>query len=195
MAVKPDRKAINMKSFASSFIAFVLLANSSPALCDEAALLQMLKKNPAGNPETAHWFASLSLQKKRAYAAQIGHIVLEADTDIKQTNFVVAFGADQSPYPWAFIVRKDRLELCRGNSFAYVLRDDKWVKHQWGVYWAVDQEYRTEGTRDKIVFRQQSILKGTAGFDLWIPASGWQYVGAKLPKSDLVLRKPGFPPG
>ena len=64
MAVKPDRKAINMKSFASSFIAFVLLANSSPALCDEAALLQMLKKNPAGNPETAHWFASLSLQKK-----------------------------------------------------------------------------------------------------------------------------------
>jgi hypothetical protein len=163
---------------------------------DDSALLDTLKRDPAGSPDAATWFVGLSLEKKREYAAQLGHIVLEADKGGGHEGFVVAFGSDHSPYPWAFLVGKDRLgkdclELSEGNSFEYVLRDDRWVKNQWGVYWVVGQGYATEVAGGRIGFKKRRQLKPPqpgVDYDVWTPAAGWKYVGPKLPKSKRVLR-------
>jgi tetratricopeptide (TPR) repeat protein len=167
---------------------YALPSESGPQTKEAPALLRRLKQNPVKSPDAAAWFAGLSIEKKRTYAAQIGHIVLEGDKGGKHENFVVAFGADQSPYPWAFIVGKDRLELCEGNTFEYVRRDDERGKNQWGVYWVVSQRYDTKVATGRVVFQKRPKQKGTAGCDVWTPAAGWQYVGPQLPKSDRVLR-------
>jgi hypothetical protein len=173
--------------------AVTLFVGLHPVIADDASLLQKLKHDPTGNPAAASWFASLPLEKKREYAARIGHIVLEAAKGTEDESFVVAFGATRSPYPWAFMVGKgrNRLELCGGNSFYYVRRDDKWAKNKWGVYWIVKVEYTTTIAETSVTFRK-AISKGI-GFDLWIPGSGWTYVGPKLPKADWVLGRDAPP--
>lgn len=98
-------------------IAVTLFVGLHPVIADDASLLQKLKQDPTGNPTAASWFASLPLEKKREYAARMGPIVLEGGKGTKDESFVVAFGATQSPYPWALMVGRDRLELRGGNSF------------------------------------------------------------------------------
>ena len=179
-----------MKAITSSLILLSLVIGCGVATGDDPPLLREFKKDPAGTPAAAGWFAGLPFGTKRAYAEKIGNIVLEAGRGSKHEEFVVAFGSKQSPYPWAFIVGKDCLELCEGNTFDYVLRDDKWVKNQWGVYWVVSQCYDTELAEGRAVFTKRPKRKGTAGFDVWTPAAGWKYVGPKLPKSKRVLARP-----
>ncbi len=149
-----------------SLILAGLLAGGDIAVGDDASPLRDLKQNPAKSPAAAGWFAGLSLGKKREYAEQIGQIVLEADRGGKDENFVVAFGSRESPSPWAFIVGKDRLDLCEGNAFDYMLRDDKWVKNQWGVYWVVSQSYDARPAEGRVVFTKRRKRKGTAGCDV-----------------------------
>jgi hypothetical protein len=176
----------------SPLVIMLLLIAPHATSGDDSDFLQQLKQNPAGSPEAARWFAKLPTEKKRAYAARIGQIVLQG---AKPEDFVVAFGSNQSPYRWVFIVGKDDLRLCEHNSLRYFLRDDKYVKKQWGVEWEVEQDYGSKMTASGIVFQKEPELKGTAGFDLWIPASEWKYVGPKLQKERTILRTPDLPPG
>jgi hypothetical protein len=190
MTDKPDWKASNAKWFSSSFLAVVLLASGSFILGDDATLLRELKENPAGSPEAARWFANLPVEKKRAYSAKIGRIVLDSESG---SGFVVAFGSAQSPYPWVFVVGKGRLDLTGDNSFSYVLRDDRLVKKQWGVYWFAEHNYDSKSTGRGIAFIKRPDGRKGSHSDLWIPASGWKYVGPQLPKSKSVLRARDLP--
>ncbi len=77
---------------------------------------------------------------------------------------------------------EDGVDLNAENTFAYVLRDDQYVKSEWGVYWLMKQTYVTEETDGKTTFRPTSG-KGRRN-SIWVPAAGWWYVGPALPKTD-----------
>jgi hypothetical protein len=155
--------------------------------------LYRLKQDPVGSAEAAHWLANLPLEKKRAYAAQLGHVVLESDTD--DDDFVVAFGADEAPYRWALRVGRKHVFLYEDNSFVFVLRNDGAVKNQWGVWWSVKQPYDLESNIwSAVVFRKRVNPKGS-GFNVWIPATDLRYVGPKLSKSDSDVLWNALPSG
>jgi hypothetical protein len=158
-----------------STIVLSLLFFCQVGLSSDAALLHKLRDAPLKNAAAARWYASLPLEKKRAYAAQLGRIVLESQSG----NFVVAIGSDQSPYPWAFIVTKDKVTLYKDNTFSYVLRNDEDVKNQWGAQWATTEKYELQTSGGSVKFRNTTPPKGFLGA-LWIPVSGWRYVGPSL---------------
>jgi hypothetical protein len=161
------------------------VANALAARADDASHLAALKDNPTQSVDAATWFMGLPAEQKKAYAARLGQIVLESEKS--PDEFVVAFGADKSPYPWVFVVGKKRLDLSEDNSFELVFRDDEWVEKQWGVHWSSRQNYHTE-TRDGRVFFKKGSARDYGS--VWVPAAGWRYVGPKLIKSKGVLRAP-----
>ena len=95
----------------------VVLGIALPAFgcaSSEEKLLDQLRSNPLEASDAVAWFDSLPLKEKREWAAKLGHIVLD---DPVRPEFVVAFGADREPYPWAFVVDEEGLRLSGNNSF------------------------------------------------------------------------------
>ncbi|MCX7428863.1 MAG: hypothetical protein NTW96_24960 [Planctomycetia bacterium] len=172
-----------MKWFACILCLLAFIASSRAGQVDESEFLRQLKEKPAQSPEAAGWFASLPMEKKRAFADKIGQIVLDSPDS---STFAVAFGANQSPYPWVLIVggSTDRMKLLGGNYFKYEFRDDERVKKQWQVCWYNDESYRASSSNGRIVFAKRQDEKKDPNnlFGVWISQFGWRYVGPKLPK-------------
>jgi hypothetical protein len=148
------------------------------------ALLDAFKKDPVGNYNAAYWFAKLPLGEKRKFAEKIGKILL---TSPNSSDFAFGIGADKSPYPWVINCGEQTTVLSGENSFTLNYRDDKYVKGEWGTYWVAAQSYDTVLKGGVPIFIKQAVEKGQSGFDLWIPSSGWQYVGPSLERSARVL--------
>jgi hypothetical protein len=163
-------------AFIIIFTCCTIQKNSGNEGITEIQFLQELRSNPVQNHRAAYWFSQLSLKKKREYAEKIGHILLVSP---KTNEFVFAIGADHSPYPWTLIVAPKRLDLNQQNTFTYILRNDR---NEWGIIWSVQQSYKTEIKEGEPIFQKSPPSKGSAGFTLWIPATGWEYVGPDLSK-------------
>ena len=173
-----------MKTLMLALVAATFVLGSRQSLSDDSLKLLRLRTSPAENPESVRWFATLPLDKQRAAARQLGIIVLDSDDS---ATFVVAFGAEKSPYPWALFVGARRVELCEGNSFDITVEDDKDVSKQQGVRWTFEEAYNTEYAERGIAFQKPLGTKST-GLRIWITGSGWQYVGPQLEESSDVLR-------
>jgi hypothetical protein len=152
---------------------------------DSRKMIAQLKENPITNFRAAYWFAKLSFKQKQYFSKKLGTIVLTASDS---TEFIVAFGAEKSPYPWAFQVNNANIKLYTKNNFVNIFRNDKYVQNQWGVYWT-SQPYITKiklNNRNSL-FIQNSDPRNI-NLDLWIPASGWKYVGPELEISKDTLK-------
>jgi len=173
-----------MKTLMLALIGLNFLLSGRQSLGDDSKDLLRLRKSPADSPESVRWFAMLPLEKQRATARQLGAIVLDSDDG---ATFVVAFGAEKSPYPWALFVSTRRVELCAGNSFDNAIEDEKGESKQRGVRWTFEEAYNTEYAERGIAFQKPLGTKST-GLRIWITGSGWQYVGPQLEESSDVLR-------
>ncbi|MEI6348661.1 MAG: hypothetical protein WCP69_12010 [Bacteroidota bacterium] len=152
---------------------------------DSRKKIAQLKENPITNFRAAYWFAKLSFKQKQYFSKKLGTIVL---TSSDSTEFIVAFGAEKSPYPWAFQVNNANIKLYTKNNFVNIFRNDKYVQNQWGVYWT-SQPYITKiklNNRNSL-FIQNSDPRNV-NLDLWIPATGWKYVGPELEISKDTLK-------
>lgn len=148
-------------------------------------MIAQLKENPITNCQAAYWFAKLSFIQKQYFSKKLGTIVLSTSDS---TEFIVAFGAEKSPYPWAFQVNNANIKLYTKNNFVNIFRNDKYVQNQWGVYWT-SQPYITKIKINKSapLFIQNTDPRNI-NLDLWIPASGWKYVGPELEISKDTLK-------
>ena len=140
--------------------------------------IEQLKRNPADSPEAATWFASLPKYMQKAYARQMGQILLERNDGIA---FVFAFGADEAPYPWAMMVGgfRDSLRLKKGNFLRKMYREGEWA-----VFWFGTEEYRTDYLDGQVVFEKHHDPKREPMHPpgLWATGEVWRYVGPSLPK-------------
>lgn len=145
-------------------------------------LIEQIKLDPITNYHAAYWFSQLSFIKKREYSEKLGKIVLD---DSDSNGFTVAFGSEKSPYPWSFYITKNDFELHADNKFIYIFRNDKYVQKKWGVYWT-SEKYVTKINNNSPIFIKNSNTRSQQS-DLWIPASGWKYIGPELEKSKDTL--------
>ncbi len=149
-------------------------------------MIAELRADPVKNARAARWFMALSFNEQVAVSEKLGTIVLRA-TEGK--DFVVAWGAADSPYPWAFIISPAGVTLTGSNAFSLRFRDDEFVSSQWGAHWVVKQAYLNVDSKKGPAFEPEPPSKGQTGFDRWLAAGGgWSYVGPALRRQAGVLR-------
>jgi hypothetical protein len=177
-----------MKLFVLSIMATATLFSSALPGDDadnKADMLRQLRESPTASPESMSWFAALPLQEKRSMARELGTIVLDSDDG---RTFVVAFGAVDSPYPWALFVGAHRVELCAGNDFVYETRNNSAGAKEGDIHWTFACSYDTQYAVNRITF-QKSIAEKTADLDVPLDGTGWRYVGPKLDSSAETLQR------
>jgi hypothetical protein len=145
-----------------------------------AAYMEALARDPVADGEAVRWFEALPAETQRTYAARYGVVLLEAE---RGDDFAFALGARTSPYPWVFIVSTRTLSLSGRNVFALAVRDDT---QEEGAYWVAGQVYDRLAQERGPLFAEADRRRGLAALDLWIPASGWRYVGPPLERGAPV---------
>jgi hypothetical protein len=145
--------------------------------------IQAIRMNPLTAGDAMCRFGRLPLSEKRSVAPRLGVIIF--DTDDRSSDFILAVGAEESPYPWTIHVRKDSVRLHGKARTDLVFRDDKWVCGQWGVYWTTEEVYDSVVEDGRLVFTR-GYGKGPDRITVWIPATSWLYTGPKLERSSQL---------
>ena len=141
-------------------------------------MMKRLVKDPVGDTEATTWFASLPMAEKKRYARRAGQILFEA-TD--HPDFVVAFGADRSPYPWVMMVGEKKGWIRLGKTGTVRLR---YLHGDWAVFWFSEKEYHSRESNGKIILKEWVNKKRVASDPpgLWATGKDWRYVGPPLSK-------------